>query len=220
MKSLQSGVKKFRDEHVAKHKELYQSLAEGQSPKCLFVTCSDSRIVPSNLTQTGPGELFMLRNPGNIIHPYKKGEASAEAATLEFALELLELPDIIICGHAHCSAVATVADKVDLPDTPLLKKWLTAIAPISEALASRYPKSLTGAQRLRAAVAENIVLQMEHLLTHPVVRARVENKTLKIHGWYYEIETGEVFAFNEKTQQFENFIGGKATLPKREAKTS
>lgn len=215
MKSLHAGVKKFRDEHVAKEKEFYRGLADGQNPRCLFITCSDSRIVPNALTQTGPGELFMLRNPGNIIQPYKKGEVSAEAATIEFSLELLELEDIVICGHAHCSAVETVVNKLPLPNTPILKKWLTFIEPISKSLESRYAKKLEGQVRLQAAVAENVVLQMEHLLSYPIVRERVESKKLNIHGWYYELESGEVLAFNEETQQFDNFLGGKSSLPKR-----
>ena len=166
----------------------YRKLAEGQYPEALFITCSDSRVIPSLITGARPGEIFELRNAGNIVPPYGSPGASGEAATIEYALEVLGVQDIVVCGHSHCGAMGALKSGDDLSALPGVDAWLQLarpeLAPVLTA-ASDDPSLPDVAQG-------NVVNQLAVLRTYPVVRQRLDTGRLRLHGWYYEVDTGQV----------------------------
>ncbi|WP_347986365.1 carbonic anhydrase [Methylomonas sp. AM2-LC] len=201
MQKLIQGIHHFQNTLFGKQRELFERLAKKQSPEALFITCSDSRINPNLLTQTDPGELFILRNAGNIIPAY--GEVwGGEAATIEFAVSGLGIKDIIICGHSHCGAMNAVVDPTLREKFPALSRWLNHANINRTIIDNKYPE-LSGEALLMATIQENVLVQMEHLRSHPVVAAGIAKGKLKLHGWVYKIETGEVFNFSPKHDQFE-----------------
>src|SRR5262245_7184396 len=123
MQKLVQGIHKFQTNYFSSQQELFQRLAKGQSPETLFITCSDSRISPTLLTQTGPGDLFVLRNAGNIVPPYRASNGG-EGATIEYAIHALGVKDIVVCGHSHCGAMKGLLHPEDLGDMPTVRDWL------------------------------------------------------------------------------------------------
>lgn len=190
MKRLLAGLRRFREVAFPRRRELFQRLEQGQSPHTLFVTCSDSRIDPSLLTQCNPGELFVIRNAGNIVPAYGESLGGA-AATLEYAVKLLGVQDLVICGHSHCGGVTALLEPETLAGMPELAGWLRHAKQARLRVAER---GLTGAALLNAAIEENVNLQLEHVLSYPFVRARVQTGQLRLHGWIYCFERGQVLA--------------------------
>jgi carbonic anhydrase len=179
---------------------LFERLADGQHPVALFITCSDSRINPNMVTQTDPGELFILRNAGNIIPPHGAGNGG-EAATIEFAIAGLGIPDIIVCGHSRCGAMQGLLNPERLKDMPAVASWLSHAEATRRIVRDKY-RERTGAALLTTTVEENVLVQLENLRTHPSVAAGVAQGKLKLHGWVYKIETGEIFAYDPERGQF------------------
>jgi len=200
MQKLLEGIHHFQSALFGSQRELFERLAEGQSPDALFITCSDSRINPNLLTQTEPGELFILRNAGNIIPPYGNF-FGGEAATIEFAVARLGVKDIIICGHSHCGAMNAVMEPQSILDLPALNQWLSFADHTRQVIQDKYADR-HGEALLMATIQENVLVQMENLRTHPVVAASLNTGKLKLHGWVYKIETGEVFGYEPNTCQF------------------
>lgn len=200
MKQLLAGVQHFRSTVFAGQRALFERLADGQAPSTLFITCSDSRIDPQLLTQTGPGNLFVLRNAGNLV-PAFVGEANAESAAIEFAVAGLGVSDVIVCGHSHCGAVKALLEPEYAKGLPSLQRWLRYAEATRRIVDENYP-TLEGEERVRVAVAENVLVQVENLQTHPAVAARVAAGKLAIHAWVYVIETGEVLAYERDSQSF------------------
>jgi carbonic anhydrase len=203
MQKLVDGLHKFKAEVFNSNKELYQPLVDGQRPEVLFITCSDSRVAPNLITQTDPGELFILRNAGNIVPPYGMS-ASGEAATVEFAVLALGVRHIIVCGHTNCSAMSELIDPHVADHAPAIRAWLTHAEATRRVVEENYPH-VTGPARLTVTVEENVLTQIEHLRSHPVVRARVARGELSLHGWVYKLETGEVFQYDPTQAQFVAF---------------
>lgn len=203
MEKLIAGVHHFQDEVFSDHKHLFEHLSNhGQRPETLFITCADSRINPNLLTQTGPGELFILRNAGNIVPPYT-AVGGGEAATIEFAIATLNIRDIIICGHSHCGAMKGLLSPEGLQENlPAVASWLKNCESVRRILKENYRDELNERKLLNIATQENVLVQLEHLRTHPTVMARLQRKQLKIHGWIYKIETGDVFMYDRETGQF------------------
>lgn len=201
MQKLIEGLHHFQTTVFGTQQELFERLAHGQSPETLFITCSDSRINPNLLTQTQPGELFILRNAGNIVPPYGAG-SGGEAATIEFAVAGLNVKDIILCGHSHCGAMQGLLKPPSREDFPALSQWLTHAELTRRVVQEAYPDR-DGPDRLNVTIQENVLAQMENLRTHPVVASGLARGTLKLHGWVYKIETGEVFAYQPGSGQFE-----------------
>ncbi|MFI9366181.1 carbonic anhydrase [Kitasatospora sp. NPDC053057] len=169
-------------------------LAAGQSPQALFITCSDSRIIPSVVTGARPGDLFELRTAGNIVPPHRPSAPSAEAATIEYAVEVLGVADIVVCGHSHCGAVGAVVRGDDLTGVPSVRDWLadgTALTPVTEP-----------SQDLAAPVQRHVLDQLEKLRTHPSVARRADEGLLGLHGWFYEVHTGAVLTHRPGTDVF------------------
>lgn len=200
MQKLVHGIHRFRTHVFSSRKELFERLAGGQDPEALFITCSDSRVNPNLLTQTGPGDLFILRNAGNIVPPHGAPN-SGEAATIEFALEGLGVTDIIICGHSHCGAVESLLDPDSLESLPALKAWLSHAEPTRRIMRENYPH-LVGDALLTATIGENVLVQLENLKTLPSVASRLARGDLHLHAWVYKIETGEVYAYDSQVGQY------------------
>ena len=200
LQKLIDGLHHFQSTLFSSQRELFERLAGGQSPDALFVTCSDSRISPNLITQTQPGELFILRNAGNIIPPFGASQGG-EAATVEFAVAGLGVQDIIVCGHSHCGAMKGLLDETMTVDLPSMRSWL-AHAEITKRVVNANYVGLVGDSLVSACVQENVLAQLENLKTHPSVASRLARGTVKLHGWVYKIETGEVFAFDPAQGQF------------------
>ena len=200
MQKLVQGIHKFQKDVFGSRKELFERLAFGQSPEALFITCSDSRINPNLLTQTEPGELFIIRNAGNIIPPHDSGDVGEEA-TIEFAVKGLGVRDIIVCGHSHCGAVHGLLKPDSVADLPAMRSWLRHAEKTAQIMRENYPH-LEGEALLTATVEENVLVQLEHLRNLPAVAEKVTRGELALHAWVYKIETGEVFAYDSAEGQY------------------
>lgn len=201
MQRITKGVERFQETIFPFEQELFKSLANQQLPRALFITCADSRVDPNLLTQTKPGEIFHLRNAGNIIPPYS-AVRGAEAATIEYAMTVLKVPHVIVCGHTDCGAMKGVMDPSLVAALPAVTEWLR-----HSECAGRVVRdgSFYGDehQRLRRLIEENVVTQLLHLQTHPSVAARLAAGEVKLYGWIFEIPTGRVFAYRADKRRFE-----------------
>ena len=200
MQKLVQGIHHFQANVFRSQRELFERLAAGQQPETLFITCSDSRINPNLITQTDPGELLILRNAGNIVPNYGPANGG-EAATIEFAVAALGVKDIIICGHSHCGAMVALLEPERLGELPALNQWLSHAETTRQIMNEKYAH-LSGVPLVTATVEENVLVQLESLRTHPTVAARLASGDLKLHGWVYKIETGEVFAYDPDRVEF------------------
>ncbi|SHG13625.1 carbonic anhydrase [Streptoalloteichus hindustanus] len=163
-------------------------LAAGQSPVALFITCSDSRIVPALITGAAPGQLFELRTAGNIVPPFRADRPSSEIATIEFAVEELGVSDVVVCGHSHCGAVAA-RQRIDQMDRlPAVRDWLRLTTAPGTALPAENDPAV------RSAAQRHLTEQLATLADYPFVRTRLERGALRLHGWFYELDTGAVWA--------------------------
>lgn len=201
MQKLVHGIHHFQAKIFRPQRERFEKLADGQRPLAVFVTCSDSRVNPNLITQTDPGDLFVIRNAGNIIPPHHPNPGGEEA-TIEFAVTELKIRDIIVCGHTRCGAVTGLLHSDRLGAMPAVRSWLSHAEGTRRIIREKYEHLSEGAL-VNAAVQENVLVQLENLRTHPAVADLLAKGTLKLHGWVYKIETGEVFAFAPKTGQFQ-----------------
>ena len=201
MQKLVQGIHSFQDNLFSSQRELFERLAQGQTPDALFITCSDSRINPNLITQTEPGELFILRNAGNIVPPHKMA-AGGEEATIEFALVGLGIKDIIVCGHSHCGAVNALLAPEGIRETmPAMCSWLKYAESARRIVQEKY-SDLTQEQLLNVSIQENVLVQLENLRTHPAVAKALAREALNLHGWVYKFETGQVFGYDPLEGQF------------------
>ncbi len=200
MRKIADGVLKFQQQAYEERRGLFEKLAEGQSPEALFITCSDSRIDPNLLTQTEPGELFICRNAGNIVPPHSQ-YTGAMTASIEFAVGALKVPHIIICGHSECGAMKGAMNLDSLTDFPHVKEWLS-YARAAALVTNKKGGSLDDKARLDMLTRENVLLQIAHLKTHPYVAVQLATGETQIHGWTYDIRSGEVLAYDENANDF------------------
>jgi len=200
MQKLIEGLHHFQQNVFGTQQELFERLSKGQTPDALFITCSDSRINPNLLTQTEPGELFILRNAGNLIPPYS-AHTGGEAATIEFAVDGLSVKDIIICGHSHCGAMDGLMNPEGIRNFPALNRWLSHAEATRRIVHDLYA-DLTPEERLNVAILENVLAQMENLRTHPSVAAGLAKGSVRIHGWVYKFQSGEIFSYDPESAQF------------------
>lgn len=210
MQKLLEGLRHYQTNIFGTQRELFERLSEGQSPDVLFITCSDSRINPNLLTQTEPGDLFILRNAGNIVPAYGSVQGG-EAATIEFAVAGLGVKDIIICGHTHCGAMNGLLTPPSTRDFPALTQWLSHAETTRRIVHDKY-QGIEESLLLGITIQENVLAQMNNLRTHPVVASGLSQGTLKLHGWVYKIETGEVFGYDPKISQFQLLTEKRARL--------
>ena len=215
MQKLVEGIHQFQTGVFSSKQRLFEGLVDGQHPLALFITCSDSRIDPNLLTQTEPGELFILRNAGNIVPPYG-AVVGGEAATIEYAVSVLGVKDIVICGHSHCGAMAGLLDQRQLDKLPAVRSWLCHAESTHRIIEENYTHITEPTARLTTTVEENVLVQLENLRTHPTVAAALSRNSLNLHGWVYRFETGQVFGYHPQDGQFvpvegTSFISPSAT---------
>jgi len=200
MQKLIQGIHEFQTRHFQPLQGLFERLAKGQNPETLFITCSDSRIDPNLLTRSKPGDLFILRNAGNIVPPHGAANGG-EAATIEFAVAVLGVKDIIICGHSHCGAMVGLLKPEQVSSLPAVASWLSHAETTRRIVRDNYGH-LDGDRLVTATVQENVLVQLENLRTLPAVASRLVKGDLHLHGWVYKIETGEIFAYESESGQF------------------
>jgi carbonic anhydrase len=198
---LLAGVRKFRTEVYPERQGAYQQLIrEGQKPHALFITCSDSRVDPESLTQSEPGDIFVFRNIGNLVPAY--GEMlGATSAVIEYAVVALSIPHIVVCGHSDCGAMKGLLQRQQSAKLPIVNRWLlSAEAALSVVEARDTPADAQEA--LDPLIEENVILQMNHLRTHPSVAGRIAQGALIISGWVYDIGAGKVRIYEERERRF------------------
>jgi carbonic anhydrase len=200
MPRFAEGVLRFQDEVFPEKKSLFERLSQGQQPEALFFTCSDSRIETAMITQTDPGELFVCRNAGNIVPPHSN-QTGAMTASLEFAMAVLKVPHIVICGHTECGAMKGAMNPDSLTALPHVREWLS-YSQAAVQIADELGAGMSEAERVRIVTEQNVVLQLQHLRTHPTVAVRLAKKELTLHGWVYDIKTGEVSAYDAQSESF------------------
>jgi carbonic anhydrase len=188
------GISRFQRHVYPKHQDLFEKLALGQRPDALFITCADSRIDPCLLTQTKPGELFICRVIGNIVPPYPD-LVGGVSATIEYAVGVLRVPEVVVCGHTDCGVMKGALNPQALEAYPNVTAWLR-FADVQHRTAEPSPEFLL------ALTEHNVVAQLKNLRTHPTVAARLEEGDLRLHGWVYHIGPGLVTAYSNETGEF------------------
>jgi carbonic anhydrase len=199
MQKLIQGIHDFQSQLFGSQREFFEGLAKGQHPLVLFITCADSRIVPNLITQTDPGDLFILRNAGNLVPPH--GGGGGEAATIEFGVAGMGIRDIIVCGHSHCGAMEALLAPERLAGLPEMARWLRHAEATRRIVRDNYPH-VEGRALATLTVEENVLVQIENLRTHPAVASALARGRVRLHGWVYKIETGEMFAYDAREGQF------------------
>lgn len=202
MKKLIDGIVEFRRRITEEERELFAKLALGQKPDALFIACSDSRVVPNLFASTNPGDLFVIRNVGNLIPPAGSDsqEVSAQAA-IEFAVFNLKISNIIVCGHSECGAVAAIADGKEIPNCPHLNSWLK----FGEEAAAKVRSGRTCNPKLseyNQISQVNVLQQMEHISSYPFVQDLIKSGKLRVHGWWFDIAHADVYCFEPTLNRF------------------
>ena len=220
MQKLLEGIHEFQRDDFGPLEGLFEKLAHGQEPETLFITCSDSRIDPNLLTRSMPGDLFILRNAGNIIPSHGAGNGG-EAATIEYAVTVLGVKDIIVCGHSHCGAMKALLHPENLTNLPSVSSWLSHAETTRRIMLENYTH-LQGDELLTATIEENVLVQIEHLETLPSIASRKRRGNINLWGWVYKIETGQVFAYDVKSKQFISIAEYEMPVPEevRKRRTS
>ncbi|MFN6568757.1 carbonic anhydrase [Dendronalium sp. ChiSLP03b] len=212
MKKLIRGLREFKASYFHTHQELFEQLSHGQKPRVLFITCSDSRIDPNLMTQAELGELFVIRNAGNIIPPFGATNGG-EGATIEYAVQALDIQQIIVCGHSHCGAMKGLMKLDSLrAEMPLVHDWLK-YAEATRRLVLDHYSHYEGEELLEIIIAENVLTQIENLRTYPVIRSKLYRGQLNIYAWIYQIETGEILAYDA---QDHGYVLPQSQLPPSE----
>ncbi len=202
MQKLVRGTHAFLSNYFATHRALFEQLAtNGQRPETLFITCSDSRVVPNLITSAPPGELFVIRNVGNIVPSAARGLMGGVAAAIEYAVRVLEVENLIVCGHTGCGAIDAILHPERAAHLRHVPAWLAEADRIPQIMAERYPH-LDGEARLVAAVEENVLVQLENIKTFDFIAERLDRGTLKMNGWVFKIATGQVFDYDPVSEQF------------------
>ncbi|APH55219.1 Carbonic anhydrase [Granulibacter bethesdensis] len=205
MDTFISGMARFRGEVFPQNRALYEKLArEGQQPKALMISCADSRVIPEMIAQCGPGELFVSRNVGNIVPPYvDESSLSGEVGSaIEYAVAVLGVSDIVVCGHSDCGAMKAIMNPSALEPLPHVKSWLRHGCGDHQRLCEGLPSTETGGDPVRTLAMRNVALQLNNLRSYPVVREAVAHGRLRLHGWVFNIESGGVYALDGETGRY------------------
>lgn len=202
MKKLIEGIVEFRKNLTDEHRDLFAKLALGQKPDALFIACSDSRVVPNLFASTNPGDLFVLRNIGNLIPPVSTSVIDTSApAAIEFSIFSLNVSNIIICGHSECGAMQAIVQGLNSNSTPNLDAWLK----YGEESFNKVKKGvvLNPSLSLHNQLSQvNVLQQMQHIVSYPFVRERIEKKQLRVHGWWFDIAHADVYCYENSLDQF------------------
>lgn len=200
MDKILRGIEHFQSDVFPHERELFAHLARHHEPRAMMITCADARVDPSHILQTRPGEVFLLRNAGNMVPAYTTA-MGAEAATIEYAMSVLELKHIIVCGHTDCGAMRAVLKPELASELPAVRHWLQHASCARRIVQDRFGHEEEEI-RLRRLVEENVMEQMVNLHTHPSVASRLVSGAVSLYGWVYEIGTGHVFAYDAGRNEF------------------
>lgn len=203
MEKLIEGVRKFQKDVYPEQRELFRSLASGQKPKALFITCADSRVVPQLITQCEPGDLFICRNAGNMVPAFGDTNGGV-SATIEYAVAALGIEHIIICGHSDCGAMKGILKPEAVKEMPTVAHWLH-YGEAARRIVMENHRNLPESRQLSVVTHENVAAQLANLRTHPSVAVRIARGRLQLHGWMYHIETGDVEVYDEIHRRFVAF---------------
>ena len=220
MNNIVQGISRFRCDVFPNQETLYRRLAShGQQPKALIISCADSRVVPELITQCGPGELFVCRNAGNIVPPLNNSQGGV-SATIEYAVAVLGVRDVIVCGHSDCGAMKGLLHPEQLDAIPSVKAWLCHCSAALGVFQATYPPGLSPAAAAKALAQENVVAQLNHLRTHPSVAARMAAGALSLHGWFFDLGSGSIEALDATLNRFlpveaeDDYPAALQTLPR------
>lgn len=205
MDKLVKGILEFRRKRLPEYRETFAQLALGQKPDALFIACSDSRVVPNLFASTNPGDLFVVRNVGNLVPSCQDSTAgqgdSSVGAALEFSVQVLKVKDIVVCGHSECGAMKALLEKPENPEMPCLSSWLQSGLPAlkDKKLPLKETPDLSAANRLSQL---NVLMQIQHLRTYPFIRNAIRKNELRVHGWWFDIERADVHAYKSGIKSF------------------
>lgn len=206
MRKLIEGIVEFREQLRPQYAERFRRLSQGQDPDTLFIACSDSRVVPELLVSTDPGELFVIRNVGNMVPPATVEGSStgdlSEASAIEFSLRVLQVQNIVVCGHSECGAMRAAVSRDPQTETPNLTKWLHHCSSALFRLDQEGP--LNPGLSVHNQLAQiNVLVQLEHLVSYPIVRERLHAGDLHLSGWWFDIANAEMHAYHRESRTFE-----------------
>lgn len=212
MQQLIDGYARFRSNIFPQQSGLYEQLAKGQQPQALFICCSDSRVVPEVVMQCEPGTLFPCRSVGNLVPPSTE-ISSGIAATIEYAIRVLRIPDVIVCGHSDCGAMKGILESEKIESLPAVRSYLQHAGPSSKWLTHllKGATSLSFEQKLRLLTEANVIAQLQNLRAHPAVDEALKNSTVQIHGWIYDIGTGGIQQFDQEQGSFRALLAEEQT---------
>jgi len=197
---LVKGIHSFQRGFFASHRELFQQLATaGQQPETLFITCSDSRVDPNLITNSAPGELFIVRNVGNVVP--NMDLPGGTAAAIQYAVEVLNVENIIVCGHTQCGALKAILDPESVAHLDYVSRWVKSTVDVKKLIDEKY-EHVTGEERLNAAIQENVLAQIEHLRQYPFVANRMDAGKLQVSGWVFDVGRGEVYDYDPDIGEF------------------
>ena len=200
MQKLVKGIHSFQRGFFASHRELFKQLAEaGQQPETLFITCSDSRVDPNLITNSQPGELFIVRNVGNVVPT--RDLPGGTAAAIQYAVEVLKVQNIILCGHTQCGALKAILDPESVTHLEYVSRWVKSTIDVKTVIEEKYAH-LEGDAKLTAAIQENVLTQLEHLREYPFVASRLDAGKLHVNGWIFDVGKGEVFDYEPEYGEF------------------
>jgi carbonic anhydrase len=207
MQPLLENLHRFRPESFGVARDLLQHAPLHEPPAALLVTCADAGLLAELLTQTNPDGFCLASGLGTFVPPagaFADGNDDSLAATLDYAVRVLHVRDIVVCGHSRCCATATIL-RGSLPGAPrdYLSRWLQRTAPLRDLILAHYMHLTDPAQRQRAAEQETVLVSLEHLFTYPCVRERLDRGALHLHGWFFDTPTGELFVYNPAAGRFE-----------------
>jgi carbonic anhydrase len=202
---LKSGVRRFSEDVFPKRQAFFQKLAKAQSPEALFLTCADSRVVPALITQTGPGQLFVERNPGNIVPIYSEDTVGV-TASIEYAVAALKVKHVIVCGHTDCGVIKGLLHPEKVSALPAVGRWMEFACAARQKL-TVCNQHMTDGQQLQVLTELNVLTQIDNLHTHPSVRRALKEQRLQVHAWIYHIHSGEVWAYSKEAGRFEKWPG-------------
>lgn len=202
---LLEGIRDFNTREFVPNQLLFDELKEKQTPHTLFIGCSDSRVVPHMLTKSFAGELFVVRNIGNLVPLYKRKSVTyvATSAVIEYAVNQLNVKNIVVCGHSNCGGCAALYKDKELKKLPQTKNWLELAKPVKERVEKKIAKNKIKLEDREAYTEKlNVVLQIRHLMDYPYIRKKVKEGELKVYGWYYQIEEGRIYNYDKELKKF------------------
>ena len=206
MRKLITGIVNFRERMLPQYAQRFKELALAQEPDALFITCADSRVVPDLLASTHPGDLFTMRNVGNLVPPATADGLSigdlSEASAIEYAVLVLKVQNIVVCGHSECGAMKAVIANETRSETPNLVRWLHHAH--TAALRLEHEGPLDNGLRPHDQLSQlNVLVQLEHLMSYSIVRSRVLSGSLRLSGWWFDVASGAMYAYDRDSRRFE-----------------